>query len=217
MTMMNSQPSLSLAQVERALRVPLPGYAAQERMATRPRLVLAGAPDAQPPVQAAVLLALFARDGRVWLPLTRRSEQVAHHRGQISFPGGARETGDDDLWGTALREAEEELGLDTVSARQIGLLTPLYIPSSHFQVHPYVAELPAAPMYRPDGREVAEVIELPLDVLLDPAVKHEELRTLHDTQVWVPFYRYGEHVIWGATAMMLSELEVLLDLAGLAR
>jgi 8-oxo-dGTP pyrophosphatase MutT (NUDIX family) len=199
----------TLARVERALQQPLPGVAAQERMATRPRLVLAASPEAQPPVQAAVLLALFARDGRIWLPLTRRSEHVAHHRGQISFPGGARE-GDENLWQTALREAEEELGLDGGGVRQIGALTPLYIPSSHFEVQPYVAALPSPPSYRLDQREVAQVIELPLDALLEPANKHEEMRTLHDTQVWVPFYRYGEHVIWGATAMMLSELEALL-------
>jgi hypothetical protein len=77
-------------------------------------------------------------------------------------------------------------------------------------VQPYVAELPSPPSYRPDQREVAEVIELPLDALLDPASKHEETRTLHDAQVRVPFYRYGEHIIWGATAMMLSEFEALL-------
>ena len=204
-------PSIDLAQVERALRLPLPGYPAQERMATRPRLVLDAAPSSQPPVQAAVLLALFERAGSVWLPLTRRSEYVAHHRGQVSLPGGARETGDADLWATALRETQEELGLEPHAMRQIGALTPLYIPSSHFMVHPYVARMAEPPTYRPDGREVAEVIELSLEALLDPASKHEEQWILHATPVQAPFYRYREQVIWGATAMILSELETLLS------
>ncbi len=169
------------------------------------------APTEAPPVQAAVLLALFERDGALWLPLTVRSNNVAHHRGQISFPGGAREAVDVDPWTNALREAHEELGLDPLAIQPLGALTPLYIPGSHFEVHPWVGLVAEPPVYRPDPREVAEVIELPLDLVLDPASKATEQWVLHGQPTLVPSYRCGVHVIWGATAMMLSEFETLLS------
>lgn len=202
--------TLAFADVERALAAPLPGYAAQERMATRPRLVLTPEEHSIEPSQAAVLLALYERDGALRLPLTLRSNGVAHHRGQISFPGGAREAGDADLWETALREADEEIGLAPASVRRLGALSPLLIPASRFLVHPFVARLAAPPLFRPASDEVAEVIEFPLGLLLDPDARQEKQRLLHDQWTRVPFYRYGEHTIWGATAMVLSEFEVLL-------
>lgn len=202
-----------LADVERALAAPLPGYAAQARMATRPRLVLTPGEHSVEPTQSAVLLALYERDGALRLPLTLRSNRVAHHRGQISFPGGVREAQDPDLWATALREAQEEIGLAPASVRRLGSLSPLLIPASCFLVHPFVASLAAPPLFRPASDEVAEIIELPLALLLDPAARQEEQRLLHDQWTRVPFYRYSEHAIWGATAMMLSEFEVLLTAA----
>jgi len=202
--------TLTIEDVVRALRRPLPGASAQERMATRPRLVVAELKHQGPPRPGAVLILLYPQDGALHFPLTRRTDQVANHKGQISLPGGAREPEDASLWHTALREACEEIGIDAEQVRYLGALSPLFIPASHFDVHPFIGYQDTAPVFRPDPTEVAEIIAFPLCGLLDRAVKGCETWTLHGQQVEVPFYRYGEHVIWGATAMILSELETLL-------
>jgi 8-oxo-dGTP pyrophosphatase MutT (NUDIX family) len=206
-------PTLTLADVERALRQPLPGLAAQMRMSTLPRATgLRPQEEERPPHRGAVLALLYPAEGQLLLPLTRRTDRVATHKGQISFPGGAQDEGDGSLWETARREAQEEVGIDPSSLRCLGALSPLYIPASHFQVQPYVGYLEGRPLLVPNAEEVAEIIEFPLAALLDDALKDEETWELHDHPARVPFYRYQGNVIWGATAMMLSELEALLRL-----
>jgi 8-oxo-dGTP pyrophosphatase MutT (NUDIX family) len=138
------------------------------------------------------------------LVLTVRREELPDHGGQISFPGGQRE-GDETLDETALREAEEEVGLDPSSVTLLGSLTPLYIPPSNFCVHPFLGLVHHAPVLRPTDREVAQVLRAPLPVLLDPATRTVEPWTLHGQTVDVPFYDLDGHTVWGATAMMLAE------------
>jgi 8-oxo-dGTP pyrophosphatase MutT (NUDIX family) len=164
-----------------------------------------------PPRQSAVLLTLFLREKELLLLLTRRTERTRHHKGQIALPGGARDPEDGSLWGTALREAEEEVGLHPADVELLGALSPLYVSASNFFVHPFVGWVQAPPtawIAAPD--EVAEVIELPLRALTDPAVRAEATWPLADRVARVPHYVYGEQRVWGATAMILSELEVLL-------
>jgi 8-oxo-dGTP pyrophosphatase MutT (NUDIX family) len=139
---------------------------------------------------------------------------VASHKGQISLPGGAREPGDRTLLDTALREAKEELGISAEKAEILGSLTSLYIPGSDYCIRPYVAYVSSRPELHPDPFEVAESIEMPLRLLLDPATRQEEMRELRGAQVVVPFYRLGAHKVWGATAMVLGEFEILLVRAG---
>jgi len=114
------------------------------------------------------------------------------------------------LWDTALREAAEETGLDASIVVQIARLSPLFIPSSHYDVQPYVGYAGERPHLIPNPAEVAELIEMPLRILLEPDAKLQEDWLWQGRNMLVPFYRYGEHVIWGATAMILSELEALL-------
>ena len=200
-----------LALVQRALQGPLPGAEAQLRMATRPRTAAPDFGHSGPPRQAAVLILLYPQEERLWLPLTRRTEQVATHKGQISFPGGAKEASDRSLWETALREAREEIGLDSAQPVQcLGMLSHLYIPASNFDIQPFVALTTHRPLFRIDATEVAALIELPLAALLDPTIKREETWFWRDRNMQVPFYAWDGHVIWGATAMMLSEFETLL-------
>ncbi len=206
---------LTIEDVECALRAPLPGWAAQACMGTRPRSTPAELGHIGPPRQAAVLILLYPHEGQLYFPLTRRTDRVANHKGQISLPGGAQDPEDASFWDTALRETLEEIGVDPMRIRRIAALSVLYIPASHFEIHPFVGYVPARPFFMPDATEVAEIIEFPLQVLLDPGIKDEETWLLHGRQTQVPFYRYGEHVIWGATAMVLSELEFML--AGLVR
>jgi 8-oxo-dGTP pyrophosphatase MutT (NUDIX family) len=197
--------------VARALRVPLPGVPAQERMATLPRPTMAEFEHEGPPRPGAVLILLYPKHGELYLPLTRRTDRVATHKGQISLPGGAQEPEDASLWETALREAREEIGIDPARVRYLGALSPLFIPASHFNVHPFVAHQDEVSTFRPDPTEVAEVIPLPLRGILEPSIKAHETWTLRGRQVEVSFYRYQQHVIWGATAMILSEFEALLE------
>lgn len=153
--------------------------------------------------RAAVLVPLFVRRGMLWIVFTRRTETVEHHRGQISFPGGAEEPGDADLSATALRETEEELGVKGSDVRLLGRLSPM-VTVTDFYVEPYVAALPQPYVFTPAESEIAEVVEAPVAALRDPAV--QETRFLPGRDEPVLFYRYGNHVIWGATARMLAEL-----------
>jgi 8-oxo-dGTP pyrophosphatase MutT (NUDIX family) len=153
--------------------------------------------------RAGVLVPLFVRDRALWIVFTRRTETVEHHRGQISFPGGAEEPGDDDLSRTALRETEEELGVRASDVVLLGRLSPM-VTVTDFYVEPYVAALPQPYVFTPAENEIAEVVEAPVAALRDPAIL--ETRFLPGRDEPVLFYRHGNHVIWGATARMLAEL-----------
>lgn len=153
--------------------------------------------------RAAVLLPLFVRNGMLWILLTRRTETVEHHRGQISFPGGAEEPDDRSLFETALRESEEEIGLKRQDAIPLGSLSPMKTVTS-FYVEPFVAAIPQPYVFRPQESEIAEIIEAPLPDLADPNIL--EKKPYPGRPEPVLFYHYGRHTIWGATARMLAEL-----------
>ena len=153
--------------------------------------------------RSGVLVPLFVRDGMLWVVFTRRTDTVEHHRGQISFPGGAEEPGDEDLSRTALRETEEELGVRPEDVKLLGRLSPM-VTVTDFYVEPYVGALPQPYVFKPAESEIAEVVEVPIGALRDPAIK--ETKFLPGRDEAVLFYRYGNHVIWGATARMLAEL-----------
>ena len=153
--------------------------------------------------RAAVLLPLYVRDGALRIVLTRRTETVEHHRGQISFPGGGQEEGDESAFATAVRETEEELGIPAADIRLLGALGPLTTVSDFF-VEPFVGAIPFPHVLRPAEAEIAEVIDAPVAALLDP--KALELKVLPGRAEPTLFYHHGPHVIWGATARMLKEL-----------
>ncbi len=156
-------------------------------------------------LKAGVLVLLYPKEGMLHLVLTRRTDRVDFHKGQISFPGGKKETGE-ELEQAAIREAQEELGIDPDSVRVLGMLTPLYIPPSNYCIYPVVALAENRPDFQPSSVEVAEVLEIPLDHLLSPHNIQREMWIIRDAEVEVPFYSYGKHKIWGATAMVLAEL-----------
>jgi 8-oxo-dGTP pyrophosphatase MutT (NUDIX family) len=153
--------------------------------------------------RAGVLIPLFVRDAMLWVVLTRRTETVEHHRGQISFPGGAEEPEDEDLSATALRETREELGVRSEDVRMLGALSPI-VTVTDFYVAPFVAAIPQPYVFSPAESEIAEVIEAPVAALSDPSIR--ETRLLPGRDEPVLFYRYRAHVIWGATARILAEL-----------
>jgi len=201
---------LPLQRVRAALQQPLPGRAAQMGMAVRPR------PGDRPelpnpcPREGAVLVLLYERQNHLVLPLTRRTQTVESHRGQVSLPGGAREPQDGDFAQTALRETCEELGIPEATVEVLGALSPLYIPPSRFCVYPIVGYAEPAPVLSPDRDEVAEVIEADLGLLLDPSTQRVEAHWRDNQRFEVPVYQVGEHKVWGATAMILSEFLAVL-------
>lgn len=144
------------------------------------------------------------------LALTRRTEALPRHRGQISLPGGRWDPEDGSLLQTALREAQEELGVDPAQLEVWGCLEPEHIVVSHYLVAPFVAYSPRRPAFRPAPGEVAELIEVPLALLLDPTTLAEEIWEIRGAPREVSFYRHGEHKIWGATARVLAKLVALL-------
>jgi len=192
-----------------ALRRPLPGPDAQSRMAPLGRERIPAPPDAQ---EAGVLLLIYPGPADLLFVLTRRADQLGYHSGQISLPGGRREPNDLDFVATALREAQEEIGIVAGQVQTLGALTALYIPQSNFVVHPVIGYAAGRPAFRPNAAEVAELIEAPLHMLLNPTIR--QVGVLSQDGPPVPFYRLGGHAVWGATAMILSEFEMVLRSAG---
>lgn len=154
---------------------------------------------------AAVLVGLVDRGAGSRVILTRRTEGLAHHPGQVAFPGGRRDPGDTDLVATALREASEEIGLHLQHVRPLGYIDPL--PTfTGFMVWPILARVASDHASRPEPGEVAEVFEVPLDFLLDPANRgvHEAALRGRLRRTWR--FDYEGRCIWGATAAMLVNL-----------
>jgi 8-oxo-dGTP pyrophosphatase MutT (NUDIX family) len=179
--------------------------AAQARMAPAPNGILPEYRD-RPPREAGVLALICRQPDGLHVILTLRTEHLRSHRGQISFPGGKRAAEDKSLTRTALRETCEELGIcDGITV--LGQLTPFYIPPSHFNVYPTIAALEGPPVFRPNPAEVAEVFTFALQDLLDERHRREEQRTFRGMPIRVPYYYVSGHKVWGATAVMLSELE----------
>ncbi|MCE5258046.1 MAG: CoA pyrophosphatase [Chloroflexi bacterium] len=200
---------LNLYDLQAALQRDLPGVAAQSKMGIDSRTRREPPLRSDKPRDSAVIVLIYVENEQLWLPLTLRTNRVANHKGQISLPGGQREQGDANLWETALREAQEEIGIQRERVTYVGKLSSHYIASSHFIVNPYVGWADHLGCFIPSD-EVAEIIRLPLSTLLDPFAKGVAVRELDGRSVQVPCYRYQEHIIWGATAMILSELEAVL-------
>ena len=161
---------------------------------------------AEPARQSAVLVLLYPRRDELHLPLIVRPTYDGAHSGQVAFPGGGFEEGDANLTATALRETEEELGIAPQDVQVLGELTQLYIRPSNYRVHPTVGRIAYGPAFQPNVREVAQLLEVPLNTLLDPAHLRRERWQLQDRSALVPFFAIQGQTIWGATAMILSEL-----------
>src|SRR4051794_29298168 len=153
-------------------------------------------PDRAPRL-AAVMVLLYPRGDETHLALELRPPDIPSHPGQISLPGGGHRPSDGDFLGTARREVHEELGVPPEAYAVWGRLRPETIRASNFAIVPFVAHAESAPSLRPDPREVAEVLEVPLALLLDPAALLEEIWEVRGTLRRVAYYRHGAHRIWG--------------------
>ena len=193
--------------LENRLRSPLPGREAQ--MLMMPRLTNTerfGLNQKKSAKLGSVLLLLYPYRGKVYLPLMKRPEYDGVHSGQISFPGGKMEESDPDLIFTALREGEEEIGIRPAQVKVLGNLTAHMVVASNFNVLPVVGCLDYRPRFVADAYEVDEVLEVSIDHLMDVRNHREkELLVRNKYRLLAPYYDVKGHVVWGATAMMLSE------------
>ncbi len=161
-------------------------------------------PDAGPLRLAAVLIPLYVRDKGLWTLFTKRTDHVEHHKGQISFPGGGKHDGDANLWETAIRETEEEIGVPRAGVRILGAL-PKLVTVTDFEISPFVGAIPYPVEMTPHAGEVEEIIEVPVSYLLDPMVVEERPVKWKGRDVLTLVYHYKGHAIWGATARILAD------------
>jgi 8-oxo-dGTP pyrophosphatase MutT (NUDIX family) len=153
---------------------------------------------------AAVLVPLYVEDGELHAVFTKRRDDLRRHPGEISFPGGRQEEGERDLVATALREAQEEIGLAPDAVEIVGALQPTPTIATGYAVYPFVGLIDSGQTWTLSPREVAEVIEFPLASLLSGYERRRLLR--RGVPIRTDTYVVGEHLIWGATARILSDL-----------
>lgn len=153
---------------------------------------------------AAVLVPLYVHRGRLHAVFTKRHDDLRRHAGEISFPGGRYDEGEPDLRATALREANEEIGLPSEAVEIVGALQPTPTIATGYAVYPFVGLIDAGRTWTPSTSEVAEVLELPLDALLAGYGRRRLVR--RGVAIRTDTYVVGDHLIWGATARILADL-----------
>jgi 8-oxo-dGTP pyrophosphatase MutT (NUDIX family) len=201
-------------QLRRALLPPLPGLDAQLRMAPQPRI--GWDPEHPPPDlrDAAALVLVYPFNGIPHVLLTVRGAGLRKHTGQVSLPGGSVDV-DESIETAALREASEEVGLPPASVRLLGRLTPLQIPISGYMLHPVVGLIETRPVFHRDEWEVARILEVPLSVFGEPGVVKRRTRMREfggqTVEIEVPYFDIDGEQVWGATAMVLSELLAVIE------
>jgi 8-oxo-dGTP pyrophosphatase MutT (NUDIX family) len=202
--------------VPKIIAVELPAEEAHFKMAPLERIVSLENINIETknPKTAAVMMLLYPKNGKTHLVLIVRNSYQGVHSAQIAFPGGKYEPRDQTFDITALRETHEEIGIHPTSIEIKKAFTRLYIPPSNFMVYPFLGIAIQELVFTPDPKEVTAVIELPLSVFLsDAIVVNENLTTSYADDIVVPAFKIEEHIVWGATAMMLSELKEVLKKA----
>ena len=199
--------------LQQALAQDLPGREAQLKMSPLPvdwrRFSLDAPATAK---KSAVLLLFYPEASGVYFPLIKRPNYPGAHSGQVSFPGGKVEPSDPDLVYTALREAEEEIGIDAGKVEVLGRLTDLYIPTSNFLVSPVLGFLEETPRFVPEAREVERIIPTAMSMVGQPQIRQRTTLPIGEGRhLETPYFALDGEVVWGATAMILSELLQLLE------
>jgi len=200
-----------LERVRRGLEQPLPGFEAQVALAPRPNTGPLERRDRGDGRAAAALILFYPKGDTPCLLLTVRAQDLPNHRGQVSLPGGVVDDGE-TLEQAALREADEEVGVDPKTVILLGTLSPIFIPPTAFMLHPVVGYTAKRPDLRPNPAEVARILEIPVAALEDAESVGRETRRLRDRDYEIPFFDLDGEKCWGATAMVLAELlEVMRD------
>lgn len=194
----------------------LPGAVAHDRMAPLERAGLMAHIDLAEvrPRTAGVMALCYPKGGKTHFVLIVRNTYPGVHSSQVAFPGGKKEGSDADFQATALRETFEEVGVRPEDITIVRGFSEVYIPPSNFLVYPFLGYCTRRPDFLPDPAEVAEILEVPLDTLLDEKTAAvERMATSYNASIDVPGFRIAGRMVWGATAMMLSEIRMVLNQA----
>lgn len=203
--------TIFINKLQTRLQHPLPGITAHSVMASETRLKLKMPSPNEKTRESAVLILFYPSDNQVFIPLILRPQYDGVHGGQMAFPGGRAEKEDENLERTALREAQEEIGVRVSDITVLGKLTKLFIPPSNFYVQPVVGFMNRKPDFYPDPREVDKVIEITLENLKNPEIIGRKILNVRGLEVDTPFYEILNTTVWGATAMMISELLMVIE------
>jgi len=202
-----------LQYVPKIIEASLPSFDAHVKMAPLDRVESLKNIDIEGknPRVAAVMMLFYPKNDATHLVLIVRNSYKGVHSAQIAFPGGKYELEDQNFAETALRETHEELGIHPDKIEILKPFTELYIPPSNFMVYPFLGISKEELVFTPQLSEVADIIELPLSLFLDDAlVVNTNLSTSYADNISIPAFKIEEHIVWGATAMMLSELKEIL-------
>ena len=194
------------------LKESLPGEHAQLLMGSGIRMKeLRFMPANEQSKKSGVMILLYPKHKTIYSALILRPEYNGAHSGQVALPGGKFEEYDKDFIDTALRETSEEIGINSSTVIVLGQLTKLYIPPSNYIVYPTIGYLTVKPSFIPDKNEVTEIIEYPVSILLkEEIVKTKLFKVNEDISFTAPYFDINGHVVWGATAMILSEFKEIL-------
>ena len=201
-----------IKELKRQIAKPLPGIEAQIKMASSKRSIESELKAKHIRAKkGAVLILFYPYKNSIYTVFILRQEYDGVHSGQISFPGGRFENSDKTLINTALREAEEEVGIDVSKVNILGSISRLYIPPSNFLVLPVIGTTNVRPDFSADNKEVKEILEIEFYNFLDEKnITYKEIRVFNKLKITAPCYDIKGNIIWGATAMIISELcEVL--------
>jgi len=199
--------------LKRGMEYPLPGKEAQMGMSPSP-----ADPDRFASIlpnnhrKGAVLILFYPDGGKAYFPLIKRPVYAGVHSGQIAFPGGKMDPEDQDEVDTALREAWEEVGVHPEQVKLLGKLSDLFIPSSNFLVSPILGIAEEKPLFVPEEREVDRIIQTAVSAFYEPQIRKRKVLTFSDNfRLDTPYFEVDKEMVWGATAMILSELLQILE------
>ena len=197
-------------QIKERLKKSLPGNEAHltTRIKTKSEVTFPNTQETARP--AAVLILLFPFEDEIQFFLTKRTEDVEHHKGQISLPGGIREN-DESLNETALRETKEEVGIDSTKIIISGSLTPFFIPVTGYIVHPFIGCCKEKHSTKIHDVEVNQLFSVSITELMDEKILQTEQWNIRGYDAIVPYYNFGKCKVWGATAAILSEFKSILE------
>ncbi|MBK7653651.1 MAG: CoA pyrophosphatase [Flammeovirgaceae bacterium] len=203
---------LDYSLLSQRLKAPLPGPQAHEPLRAIPiGLITPRFEHRSPPRPGSVLILLYEERGKIMFPLTKRPDYLGAHGGQISLPGGKAETGETRIE-TALREAEEEIGVPASQIEIVGELTEFFVIPSNFLITPIVGFLRGSPEFIPDSKEVKKIINASVEDLLQvDAVHTKEILAAKMFPMMAPHFEIENEVVWGATAMMINEFRMVVQ------
>ncbi|MBA4852572.1 CoA pyrophosphatase [Emticicia sp. BO119] len=196
----------------RLANYPLPGHEEIVKKMSPNRMRLKGEPN-ESTRRSGVLLLFYPKGEVIYLPLILRPQYDGVHGGQMAFPGGRAELKDKNIQATALREAQEEIGIKASDVKIIGNLTELYINPSNLLCQPVMGYINYKPDFYPDEREVEDILEVPLSDFINPDTVQNRFVEARGYKFETPGFIIQEQIVWGATAMMIAELiEIMKDI-----